>query len=161
MYNPICEHIWICAMLSHSVMSSSLRPHGMQPARLFVHGIFQAGILERVAISFFRGSSWPRNWTCVSCVFCIAGRFFICWAIGEALCVCVCIYIYIYIYIYIHSQFLKLMAFKELAWRPSLFPLPSTASCQLINVQISQIFTLTAFHQSYFTLNNSSLSCLL
>ena len=31
------------------------------------------------------GSSWPRNWTLVSCVSCIAGRFFICWAIKEAL----------------------------------------------------------------------------
>ena len=36
-----------------------------------VHGIFQARILERVAISYSRGSSWPRHWTCVSCVSCI------------------------------------------------------------------------------------------
>ena len=42
-----------------------------------VHGISQAVILERVAISSSGGSSWPRNWTCVSW---IAGRFFICWA---------------------------------------------------------------------------------
>ena len=38
-----------------------------------VHGIFQARLLERVAISFSRGSSWPRNRTHISC---IAGRFF-------------------------------------------------------------------------------------
>ena len=38
-----------------------------------VHGISQAWTLEWVAISFSRGSSWPRDWTCVSC---IAGRFF-------------------------------------------------------------------------------------
>ena len=31
-----------------------------------VHGISQARILEWLAISFSRGSSWPRNWTCVS-----------------------------------------------------------------------------------------------
>ena len=31
-----------------------------------VHGIFQARILEWVAISFSRGSSWPRDWTQVS-----------------------------------------------------------------------------------------------
>ena len=37
-----------------------------------VHGIFQARILEWVAIAFPRGSSWPRGWTRVSC---IAGRF--------------------------------------------------------------------------------------
>ena len=33
-----------------------------------VHGIFQARILEWVAISFSRRSSWPRDWTSVSCV---------------------------------------------------------------------------------------------
>ena len=38
-----------------------------------VHGIFQARVLEWVAISFFRGSSQPRDWTCISC---IAGRSF-------------------------------------------------------------------------------------
>ena len=28
-----------------------------------VHGIFQARILEWVTMPFFRGSSWPRDWT--------------------------------------------------------------------------------------------------
>ena len=37
-------------------------------------------ILEWVAFPFSRGSSWPRNWTGVSC---IAGRFFTKWAIRE------------------------------------------------------------------------------
>ena len=32
-----------------------------------VGGIFQAGILEWVAISFSRGSSWPRDWNLISC----------------------------------------------------------------------------------------------
>ena len=41
-----------------------------------VHGILQARILGWVAISFSRGSSWPRNWTQV---FCIAGSFFTNW----------------------------------------------------------------------------------
>ena len=36
------------------------------------HGVFQAKILEWVAISFSRGSSQPRDQTCISC---IAGRF--------------------------------------------------------------------------------------
>ena len=34
-------------------------------------GIFQARILEWVAISYSRGSSWPRDWTQVSCISCI------------------------------------------------------------------------------------------
>ena len=33
-----------------------------------VHGILQARILEWVAIPFSWGSSWPRDWTCVSCL---------------------------------------------------------------------------------------------
>ena len=38
-----------------------------------VHGIFQARILEWIAISFSRAASWPRDWTQVSWT---AGRFF-------------------------------------------------------------------------------------
>ena len=45
-----------------------------------VHGIFQARILEWIAIPFSRGSSQPRNRTQVSC---IASRFFTVWATGE------------------------------------------------------------------------------
>ena len=33
-----------------------------------VHGIFQSIVLEWIAISFSRGSSWPRDWTWVSCI---------------------------------------------------------------------------------------------
>ena len=39
-----------------------------------VHGIFQATILERVAISYSRGSSWPRDQTCMPSVSCLASR---------------------------------------------------------------------------------------
>ena len=59
--------------VSHSVVSESLRPHGLWPARLPALGILQARTLEWVAISFSRGSFWPRDWTQVSC---ITGRFF-------------------------------------------------------------------------------------
>ena len=38
-------------------------PMDCSPPGSSVHGIFQARILEWVAISFSRGSSWPRNWT--------------------------------------------------------------------------------------------------
>ena len=46
-----------------------------------IHGILQARILERVAISFPRGSSRPRDQTRASC---IAGRCFTLWTIREA-----------------------------------------------------------------------------
>ena len=45
-----------------------------------VHGILQARILEWVAISFPRGSSWPRDWTLVSL---IVGRHLNLWASRE------------------------------------------------------------------------------
>ena len=50
-----------------------------------VQGILQGRKLEWVAIPFSRGSSQPRDWTCVSW---IAGRFFTILAIRDApLCV--------------------------------------------------------------------------
>ena len=51
------------------------------PMDCTIHGIFQARILEWVAIPFSRGSSQPRDRTQVSC---IAGGFFTSWATREA-----------------------------------------------------------------------------
>ena len=91
--------VWLCDLMDCSPPGSS------------VYGIFQARILEQVAIFYSRGSFWPRNQTCVSytsphwqadslllhhlgnsyiCVprnrtwvSCIAGRFFTNWAMRE------------------------------------------------------------------------------
>ena len=49
-------------------------PMDYSPPGSSVHRIFQARILECIAISFYTESSWPRDGTWVSC---IAGRFFI------------------------------------------------------------------------------------
>ena len=46
-----------------------------------VHGVLPARIAESVAISFSRGSSWPRDWTCASC---IGRRVLYHWATWEA-----------------------------------------------------------------------------
>ena len=54
-----------------SVMSKSLQAMDFSLPGSSVHGIFQARILERVAISYSRGSSWPRDWICVSCFSCL------------------------------------------------------------------------------------------
>ena len=56
-------------------------PMDCSPTGSSVRGIFQARVLEWVAISFSRGSSQPRDWTQVSC---IAGRRFTVWATWEA-----------------------------------------------------------------------------
>ena len=46
-----------------------------------VHGIFQARILDWVAISFSRGSFWPRDWTLISWI----GRWVLYhWVTGKA-----------------------------------------------------------------------------
>ena len=47
-----------------------------------IHGVFQARILEWVAISFSRRSSQPRDWTQISHT---VGRRFIVWATREVL----------------------------------------------------------------------------
>ena len=52
------------------------------PGSSSIHGIFQARILEWVAIFFSRGSAWPRDRTQVSH---IAGRLFTLWATRESL----------------------------------------------------------------------------
>ena len=68
----------------HSMAQSCLTLCGLRncsPPGSTAHGIFQARILEWVAISSSRGSSKPRDWNFVSCV---ADGFFTCWAIREA-----------------------------------------------------------------------------
>ena len=64
----------LCPTLCHPVDCS--------PPGSSVYGILQARILEWVAISFSRGSSWPKDGTQVSC---IAGKHFNLWATREAL----------------------------------------------------------------------------
>ena len=62
---------------SHSVVSDSCDSMNCSPTGSSVYGILQARILEWIAISFSRGSFWPRNRTWV---FCFAGRWLTDWA---------------------------------------------------------------------------------
>ena len=78
----------VCCMFSCHVVSASLWPMDCSLPGSSVHGILQARILEWVAISSSRGSSWPRDQTCVSC---IASGFFTAEPPGKP------IYVYIYI----------------------------------------------------------------
>ena len=56
----------ICCLVA-KLWLTVLQPHGpYSPPGSTVHGIFQARILEWVAISFSRGSSWARDWNCIS-----------------------------------------------------------------------------------------------
>ena len=65
--NVAWSHLALCNPMDYSLPGFS------------VHGILQARIVEWVAVPSSRGSSWPRDWTQVSC---IAGRFFTSWAIN-------------------------------------------------------------------------------
>ena len=68
-------HTWQVGALSDSNAQSCLTLRDPEDYRLpgsYVPGIFQAKILEWVAISFSRGSFLPRDRTRISCVSCIA-----------------------------------------------------------------------------------------
>ena len=52
------SHVWLCDPMGCSLPGSS------------VHGIFQARILEWVAIYYSRRSSLPKSWILVSCISC-------------------------------------------------------------------------------------------
>ena len=65
---------------NHSVVSNSLWPHDCSLPSFSVHGIFQARVLEWVAISFSRGSSQSRDRTWIASV---AGRCFTIWTTRE------------------------------------------------------------------------------
>ena len=76
------EYHWpVCWLVTQSC-PTLCNPVDCGPPGSAVHGILQARILEWVASSLSRISSWPRNRTRVSI---IAGRFFTIWATREAL----------------------------------------------------------------------------
>ena len=59
--------------ISHSVAKlcpTLCNPVDCSPPGSSVHGISQSRILEWIPIPFSRGSSWPRDQTCVSCLAC-------------------------------------------------------------------------------------------
>ena len=75
LFTCVSSQCLVC-MCVCSVMSSSWRCHECNLSGSSGHGISQAEILEWVAISYSRVSSWPRDWTCIPCVSSMAGGFF-------------------------------------------------------------------------------------
>ena len=76
----ILSYFTVFVSVNHSIMSDSLWFHGLWHKGSSVHGLLQARILEWVALSFSKGSFWPRNWIYVSH---ITSRFFTVWASKE------------------------------------------------------------------------------
>ena len=58
----------VCVCVCVCVCAKSLQVPGLS-----VHEIFQARILDWVAMPFCSGSFWPRDWTCISYISCISG----------------------------------------------------------------------------------------
>ena len=56
-------------------------PIDCSPPSPSVHGISWIRILEWIALPFSRGSYWPRDWACISC---IGRRILFCWGTGRA-----------------------------------------------------------------------------
>ena len=76
------------AILSCSVVSDSLWPHGFHPPGSSVHGVSQARTLQWVAISSSREPSPPRNQIRISWISCIWILYH--WATWEDPCCCCC-----------------------------------------------------------------------
>ena len=70
------------SLLQGIIPTQGSNPGLLHCRQILYHLIYKGSsrILEWVAYPFSSGSSWPRNWTGVSC---IAGRFFTNWAIRE------------------------------------------------------------------------------
>ena len=69
----VCVCVCVCARASAQSCLTLCEPVDRSPPDLSAHGISQERILEWVAISFSRGSSRPRDQTCISCISC-SGR---------------------------------------------------------------------------------------
>ena len=75
-------HICCCCLVTKSCPALLWPPLDCSLPDSSFHGIFQARILEYVAISFSRGFSWPRDQTHISC---IGRQILYYWATREAL----------------------------------------------------------------------------
>ena len=125
------------------------------PPGSLVHGIFQAKILEWVAISFSRGSFQARDWTQV---FCIAGKLFTVWATSEAH-FHTNTYICTYIHNKIQNQLQQASVLIAKANRSSKY-YPNLISHQLLTHMVSPIWLLTIWLISeLFRFKKPLLSC--
>ena len=79
----VCVYLRVCGCTYSFAQSCPTLgiPMDCSPPDSSVHGNSQARILEWVAISYFNGSSRPRDWTRISCT---ASRFFTTEPMGES-----------------------------------------------------------------------------
>ena len=73
-HNSLSFFLFFCLFFMHaayisSVMSNPLWPYGLQPGVSSVHGFSQARVQKWLAIPSSKGSSWPKDWSCISYIF--------------------------------------------------------------------------------------------
>ena len=76
------QDCWMAPFHGAQLCLTLCDPMDCSPSSFSVHSIFQARLPEWAATSYSRGSSLPRDWTRVSCIFCISGGFFL-WPPGK------------------------------------------------------------------------------
>ena len=89
-YN-MCIHLYVCAYIHFQSCPTLCNPMDCSLPGSCVHGIFQAIVLEWIAMSFSRESSQPRDQTCVFCISCIGRWILYHWATWKTH-ICVCVY---------------------------------------------------------------------
>ena len=103
---PVCNHLHACLLCAQSYQVFS-DPIDCSLPGSSVRGIFQAWIPVWVAICYSRGSSPPRDWTHISCIFSIGRRILYLRHLGSR--------IIIYIFIYLEVVCLSLLLRKTRA----------------------------------------------
>ena len=104
----------VCPTLCDPMDSSGSSVHG-------IHGIFQARTLEWVAISYSKGSSWPRYQTASLASTAFTGGFFTTVPPGLLyVCVCVCVCVSELCTIYMNSYLASLCNYWRwwILWSP-------------------------------------------
>ena len=94
-------------------------------------GIFQARILEWVAISYSRGSSWPNDGIHISCISCI-GR----WILYH----CTTWEAHVYACLYINKDYLIIM-YSHYMWHGTVLSESGWVSCKCILQSLGQPLT--------------------
>ena len=137
-------------------MSNSLRPHGLQHTKLPCPSLSPAVCSNSCQwsylttssssapfnFSFSRGSSWPRNWTCISCI----SRWILYHQATREVCVCVCVSVCVYIYIYIarNSNYTDYFNFHNIDEWDGMHGMTSwlARSCHIMNSQFSKYHSI-------------------
>ena len=80
----LCVCVCVCVCTCAQLFPTFWDPMDCSQPCFSVHGIFQVRILEWVAMPSSRGSSWPMDWTHISCISYFGRWILYHWATWEA-----------------------------------------------------------------------------